>query len=182
MIRLLFILAIVGVLAFCGATVPLGKKTFLGHVKAIWSSEPMNELKDGVKEELKEAKPKERAHVVSAPRRGLSLNDVSIGAPAVSGSLASDVIRRIVRRHNAQIRSCYEKELTRAPALKGKIVVKFVVGGNGTVSQAAVGSSDMGSAVVEACVVSQVKTWAFPSPEGGGSVVVSYPFNFTTSQ
>ena len=50
MIRWLFILAIVGVLAFCGATVPLGKKTFFGHVKAIWSSEPMNELKDGVKE------------------------------------------------------------------------------------------------------------------------------------
>lgn len=50
MIRWLFILAICGVLAFCGATVPLGKKTFFGHVKAIWSSEPMNELKDGVKE------------------------------------------------------------------------------------------------------------------------------------
>ena len=50
MIRWLFILAILGALAFCGATVPLGKKTFFGHVKAIWTSEPMNELKDGVKE------------------------------------------------------------------------------------------------------------------------------------
>jgi hypothetical protein len=50
MIRWLFILAICAVLAFCGATVPLGKKTFFGHVKAIWSSEPMSELKDGVKE------------------------------------------------------------------------------------------------------------------------------------
>jgi hypothetical protein len=38
MIRWLFILAICAVLAFCGATVPLGKKTFFGHVKAIWSS------------------------------------------------------------------------------------------------------------------------------------------------
>ena len=50
MIRLLVFLAIAGVLAFCGATVPLGKRTFFGHVKAIWSSEEMTELKDGVKE------------------------------------------------------------------------------------------------------------------------------------
>ena len=50
MIRWLIILAIAGALAFCGATVPLGKKTFFQHVKAIWSSEPMGELKDGVKD------------------------------------------------------------------------------------------------------------------------------------
>jgi len=50
MIRWLLILAVAGALAFCGATVPLGKKTFFQHVKAIWSSEPMTELKDGVKD------------------------------------------------------------------------------------------------------------------------------------
>jgi len=50
MIRWLVILGICGVLAFCGATVPLGKHTFFGHVKRIWASEPMQELKDGVKE------------------------------------------------------------------------------------------------------------------------------------
>src|SRR5688572_1044987 len=50
MIRWLFILGICCVLAFCGATVPLGKRTFFGHVKAIWSSDEMGELKDGVKD------------------------------------------------------------------------------------------------------------------------------------
>jgi hypothetical protein len=50
MIRLLVFLAIAGVLAFCGATVPLGKRTFFGHVRAIWSSDEMGQLKDGVKE------------------------------------------------------------------------------------------------------------------------------------
>lgn len=48
--KFLLTLAIIGCLAFCGATVPLGKKTFFGHVKAIWSSEEMGELKDGVKD------------------------------------------------------------------------------------------------------------------------------------
>lgn len=63
MIRWLFILAICGVLAFCGATVPLGKKTFFGHVKAIWSSEPMNDLKDGVKESAGPATDKAKEFV-----------------------------------------------------------------------------------------------------------------------
>jgi hypothetical protein len=50
MIRLLVILAIAGTLAFCGATVKLGKRTFFGHVRAIWASEPVQDLKDGVEE------------------------------------------------------------------------------------------------------------------------------------
>ena len=50
MIRMLVTLIVIGTLAFCGATVPLGKRTFFGHVKAIWSSDEMSELKDGVKE------------------------------------------------------------------------------------------------------------------------------------
>ncbi len=73
MIRWLFILAICGVLAFCGATVPLGKKTFFGHVKAIWSSEPMNDLKDGVKETAGPATDKAKEFVkggVEAVRHG----------------------------------------------------------------------------------------------------------------
>lgn len=50
MIRLLFYLALALGLAYCGATVPLGKRTFFGHVKAIWSTAEVQELKEGVKE------------------------------------------------------------------------------------------------------------------------------------
>lgn len=50
MIRMLVTLFVIGALAFCGATVPLGKRTFFGHVGAIWSSEQMGDLKAGVKE------------------------------------------------------------------------------------------------------------------------------------
>jgi hypothetical protein len=50
MIRLLVFLAIAAGLAYCGATVPLGKRTFFGHVKAIWSTDEAQELKEGVKE------------------------------------------------------------------------------------------------------------------------------------
>jgi hypothetical protein len=50
MIRLLVFLAIAAGLTYCGATVPLGKRTFFGHVKAIWATEEARELKQGVQE------------------------------------------------------------------------------------------------------------------------------------
>jgi len=50
MLRLILTIAIVGLLAYCGATVKLGKRTFFGHVKAIWASEEVHELKEGVEE------------------------------------------------------------------------------------------------------------------------------------
>jgi hypothetical protein len=50
MFRWLIILGICCVLAFCGSTVPLGKKTFFGHVKAIWATDEAQKLKSGVKD------------------------------------------------------------------------------------------------------------------------------------
>ena len=50
MIRLLFYLALALGLTYCGATVKLGKRTFFGHVKAIWATSEAQELKEGVKE------------------------------------------------------------------------------------------------------------------------------------
>lgn len=50
MIRLLVFLALAAGLTYCGATVKLGKRTFFGHVRAIWATEQVQDLKEGVKE------------------------------------------------------------------------------------------------------------------------------------
>ena len=50
MIKLLIYLALAAGLAYCGATVKLGKRTFFGHVRAIWHTEEMEDLKEGVKD------------------------------------------------------------------------------------------------------------------------------------
>ena len=50
MIKLLFYLALAVGLAYCGATVKLGKRTFFGHVRAIWATEEVQDLKNGVQE------------------------------------------------------------------------------------------------------------------------------------
>lgn len=50
MIRLIIILAIAVGLAYVGATVKLGKRTFFGHIRAIWATEEVQDLKHGVEE------------------------------------------------------------------------------------------------------------------------------------
>ena len=50
MIRLIVLLAIAAGLAYCGATVKLGNRTFFGHVQAIWKTEEVQDLKNGVKD------------------------------------------------------------------------------------------------------------------------------------
>jgi hypothetical protein len=50
MIRFLVYLVIAIALVYIATTVPLGKRTFVGHVRAIWHTEEVQELKDGVKE------------------------------------------------------------------------------------------------------------------------------------
>lgn len=50
MFKLLIYLALAAGLAYCGATVKLGKRTFFGHIRAIWATEEVQDLKHGVEE------------------------------------------------------------------------------------------------------------------------------------
>jgi hypothetical protein len=50
MIRFLVYLAIAVVVVYVATTVPLGKRTFVGHVRAIWHTDEVQQLKDGVKQ------------------------------------------------------------------------------------------------------------------------------------
>lgn len=50
MLRFLVYVAIAIGLAYCATTVPLGNRTFVGHVRAIWHTDEVQQLKDGVKQ------------------------------------------------------------------------------------------------------------------------------------
>jgi hypothetical protein len=50
MIRLIVFVALAIGLGVCGSTVKLGNKTFFGHVRAIWATDEVKDLKQGVKE------------------------------------------------------------------------------------------------------------------------------------
>ena len=102
-----------------------------------------------------------------------------VGDPIILGTLDRSVTDAVVKRHMNQIRYCYQREITSDPTIAGKVVVKFVVAGDGTVSSASIKSSTMGNNAVESCVTSRFLRMMFPEPKGGGIVVVSYAFLFS---
>ncbi|MBK9294695.1 MAG: AgmX/PglI C-terminal domain-containing protein [Oligoflexia bacterium] len=99
----------------------------------------------------------------------------------VRGGLSKDVIEAIIRRRQHRIRLCYERQLNFNPKLAGKISVRFVIGKNGEVLKADSIEDTMKSEPVRQCVLTEVKTWTFPHPEGGTLVDVDYPFVFESS-
>ena len=101
------------------------------------------------------------------------------GDPIILGALDRSLIDEVIKRSMSQIRYCYQRELTKDPSLNGKLVVKFTIAGDGSVSQAGKKTSTMGNAAVEQCVVGRFYRMQFPEPKGGGIVVVSYPFLFS---
>jgi hypothetical protein len=102
------------------------------------------------------------------------------GDPIILGALDKALIDEVVKRHMNQIKYCYQRELTKNPSLAGKIVIKFTIAKDGTVSASSVKASTMSNPAVEQCVAGRFLKMQFPTPKGGGIVLVSYPFVFGT--
>ena len=54
--------------------------------------------------------------------------------------------------------------------------INFIISPSGAVQSASVAGSTLGNATAEGCMSRAVRRWSFPAPEGGGIVVVTYPF------
>jgi TonB family protein len=90
-------------------------------------------------------------------------------------------VAAVISRRKGAIQSCYERELKKNPNIAGKVVVRFNIGTAGRVTSASVASSSLGAPAVGSCVVSRIKSWRFPKPEGG-SVTVTKSFVFATAK
>ena len=102
--------------------------------------------------------------------------DVVPGTATVKGSLDKEIIRRIIRRHLNEVKFCYERELMKKSDLYGRIMIQFTISGTGQVVASVVQNSTMNNPEVEQCIAGAVRRWEFPKPQGGGIVIVSYPF------
>jgi hypothetical protein len=110
------------------------------------------------------------AHPGSAP---------TVQDPMILVGLDRSLIDPVIRADLAQIKRCYQLRLDDDPVLTGKLVVKFTIAKDGSVSAAAVKTSTLYDPTMEACVVERFERLQFPTPQGGGIVIVSYPFLFT---
>lgn len=89
-----------------------------------------------------------------------------------------DLVLKVVRKHQNEIRYCYETELQKHPELAGKVTVAWTIGATGSVESADIAESGLGNPNVEACIVQRVRRWNFPEPQGGQEVGVTFPWVF----
>jgi hypothetical protein len=114
---------------------------------------------------------------------GNSVKEVKVkmktGKPSGSfGGLTHEQIMKVVRTRARAIQACYSRELQRNKGLGGKIIVNWKIDSGGKVSRTKVRTTTMKNGRVEDCVVRQVNSMKFPSPKGGGSATVNFPFIF----
>ncbi|MEZ4248408.1 MAG: AgmX/PglI C-terminal domain-containing protein [Polyangiales bacterium] len=93
------------------------------------------------------------------------------------GALSKRVIRVAIREGVPHVRACYQSRLAMLPDLEGRLEIRFLITPSGEVGPVATiespGSLDL---AVEVCVARVVKSLRFPPPNGGGVVLVTYPF------
>jgi TonB family protein len=113
--------------------------------------------------------------------RGKDTVRVVPGKTNVVGGLSRDVIMKVIKRHQNEIKFCYEQEAQKQPDLAGKVAVAFTIDPAGAVSDATVAESTLNNNNAESCMLSKVRRWKFPEPEGGGVVSVNFPWVFSVA-
>lgn len=88
-----------------------------------------------------------------------------------------EVIRQVIGRNQAAVRSCYQKGLVKNPSLAGKVTVRFQVGTSGTVGDVAAEAEGFKAPDVVECVRKAVGEMRFPPAQTTSAV--TYPFIFS---
>lgn len=92
-------------------------------------------------------------------------------------ALVRDSIRRVIRSHLNEVKYCVAQQRMQDGELEGRVIVTFVIGPLGKVTESKLKSSSLGNTKAEQCVTEAVRRWKFPNPSGGFLTVV-YPFRF----
>ena len=103
---------------------------------------------------------------------------------APKGSLRKSIIRERMHAIVPSVRACFECALDRDAKMAAateplRISAKFVIGPSGRVLAAQVERPDP-APQVSACLLGVVGGIRFPPPDGGGIVVVTYPWVLET--
>ena len=99
----------------------------------------------------------------------------------MEGGLLQEAVRRTIRLSIHPIRTCYQRRLPSMPDLAGGVTARFAVGPDGSVAGASIASSTLSDDAVESCILDVIRGIRFPPPAGGGTVLVLYPFAFSST-
>jgi TonB family protein len=138
------------------------------------------------REELREIGPLfaavEGSGKVTKEGKGVNFveSELKTETPEIQGTLNSEMITKTVASGEGALRYCYEEALIRKPQVKGRAVVLFKIGPEGQVESSSIESSSLEDKPFEQCILTKVRQWRFPKPEGG-TATIRYPFVFYTT-
>jgi len=95
-------------------------------------------------------------------------------------ALTREEIRLVVRSKLPEVRACFTAGLSRAPQLRGRVLLHFVIDPAGKARDVFVSEDQLGEPEVAACLVERIPGWQFPRPRGGQTIEVAYPFAFSS--
>ncbi len=95
-----------------------------------------------------------------APKAVLETGSVDIGSSEDAAS-----VRSTMKRYNARIRACYEKELKGNPDLSGKVTAYWIITPSGSAEDVDIIGNSTGNAALASCITREIKRIRFPAPE-----------------
>jgi len=115
-------------------------------------------------------------------RTGYALSDMK-DSSGKKGSLKREYIQERMREIVPLVKECYHLALDQSPDLDGKIVVEFSIVGDpelgGLIEKSEVVDGNLaGDETLAECLRETMYALRLDAPEGGGRVVVKYPFMF----
>jgi hypothetical protein len=139
----------------------------------------------------------EQVEVLTREPAARCAGDTRLLAPQ-AGKLRASQIQDVIRERFGDFTSCYAQALKRDRTLSGRVIVRFVIGIDGRVSDAGDGSSvpvppdavvppsdpkvpPLTDKFTVGCMVAAARALTFPKPDGG-TVTVFYPFVLTSTK
>ncbi|MCP4810306.1 MAG: AgmX/PglI C-terminal domain-containing protein [Proteobacteria bacterium] len=103
-------------------------------------------------------------------------------APQILGVLDKSHIDAVIKRDIGAIQTCYPSGLMVEPHITDRVVVFFVIGEDGRVTESEIKETELADDAVEACILNAFSAMQFDPPNGVGIVRVSYPFLFQPTE
>lgn len=100
---------------------------------------------------------------------------IQLGDPIVLGPMHPE---RTIEGAKDELLKCYTDVLAKSPGVYGKVVAKFFINNDGTVSSSSTKSSTMKNPLVENCLHDTIVGLEFPTHDSE-LVIVSFPFAFS---
>jgi len=114
---------------------------------------------------------------LSGPRAPAQNGYVEGEATDATGTLDPAAFTFVYRHFRTQISSCHSSVTRGGQTVAGILRVRVRIGTDGHVVRTSVAENTTNSAVLATCVQNQIRTWRYPSPEGG-EVEMEYRFGF----